>query len=354
MKNIIFFIFLVLIMADCIPQKGIFPGMPISTFRIAMPGRIPASLPFNETLQFASSVWSVDGTWEFGFLKNKLETISFSSPPDYLSWPLDTNTERYRMKKNENMNKYQHLIKQFTLQYGTPNRTESKTAGLEKNKASHTTDLEVREWDLKGMTMTARLRFLGDNPEILATNNSDVSMYAFVIEILFRKNELAEGKELVNGFDLSMNVYEFSARNPEILLGPYESGQPNYRETIYGLDGYWHYTFEKDTLDWYGYSFYINDAEELTEENFNRCLEAARKLIDEYTGYFGKPDELKEGKTEFIDPYQMRHWGYDVVEAKWIQDNLKCKVEFSFFGGKGQYFFQVLIKCFRPDYPYFD
>lgn len=152
-----------------------------------------------------------------------------------------------------------------------------------------------------------------------------------------------------------MSLKEARSLAPDLFEGGInQSGKYQIKDTINGLSGEWGYTFEHDTLTWVHFSFYINDEEQLNEENFNKCLKTTEQLIEEYISKYGNPDEMIEGDKFFKDPYKERHWGYNVIEARWITDFEKVKVEFSFFGGKGQYFFQIIINHFRLGYPYFD
>ena len=62
-----------------------------------------------------------------------------------------------------------------------------------------------------------------------------------------------------------------------------------------------------------------------------------------------------EGKQKFVDPYKTKHWGYDVLEARWKNaGGQKMKVEFTFMGGKGEYHLIVVITHFDKDYPYYE
>lgn len=152
-----------------------------------------------------------------------------------------------------------------------------------------------------------------------------------------------------------MSLNEAKSLVPELFAGGInQSGKYQIQDTINGLAGEWGYTFENDTLNWIHFSFYINDGDQLNEENFNKCLKTTEQLIEKYITEYGNPDEMIEGDKYFKDPYKEIHWGYDVTEARWITDFEKVKVEFSFFGGKGQYFFQIIINHFRAGYPYFD
>jgi hypothetical protein len=56
-----------------------------------------------------------------------------------------------------------------------------------------------------------------------------------------------------------------------------------------------------------------------------------------------------------VDPLKKMHYGYDVLEARWKNyGGQKMKVEFTFFGSKGDYQFIVMITHFDKDYPYYE
>ena len=123
-------------------------------------------------------------------------------------------------------------------------------------------------------------------------------------------------------------------------------------EDLYGIDGTWGYRFEGDKLNWIHFDKYID---KINDKNFEKCLTATKQIISDYTRLYGNPDTTITGNTKFIDPYKEKHWGYDVLEARWKHHNgMKIKVEFTFMGGKGQYNFLVKINYFDKSYPYYD
>ena len=124
------------------------------------------------------------------------------------------------------------------------------------------------------------------------------------------------------------------------------------QDTLYGLTGEWGYRFENNKLNWIFFHKYID---EINEQNFNKCLSSAEKIIYDFNNLYGKPDTIIKGNSTFRDPYVDHHWGYDVIEAQWKNfKGMKIKCEFTFMGGKGEYHFLVTINYFGKDYPYFD
>lgn len=151
---------------------------------------------------------------------------------------------------------------------------------------------------------------------------------------------------------IGMKLSDFKRIYPNIKSSPYqETTAFSWNGTIYGLNGDWYYRFEKEKLNWIHFSQYLDS---ITENNFKKCLNATKKIIKEYTKTSGKPDTTIAGNQKYIDPNKKRHWGYNVLEARWKDYNgMKVKVEFDFMGGKGLYKFLVKIDYFDKDYPYY-
>ena len=153
--------------------------------------------------------------------------------------------------------------------------------------------------------------------------------------------------------NIGMSIKEVSKLYPKTNSSAYENTITlSMTDTLYGLPGEWGFRFENNKLNWIHFSKYIDDIE---KPNFDKCLNVTEKLIQDYSKAFGKPDTTIIGDTTFVDPYKKHHWGYDVIEARWNNSNgMKIKVEFTFFGGKGEYHFIVTINYFDKEYPYFD
>ena len=152
---------------------------------------------------------------------------------------------------------------------------------------------------------------------------------------------------------IGMSIEQVKKIFPDAEESHYENTTTlTWKATFYGLEDNIGYRFEEGKLNWIFFHKYIS---EINEENFNKCLIAAQQIIADYSKTCGEPDTTIIGDTTFIDPYKKRHWGYDVIQARWKNyKNMKIKVEFTFFGGKGEYHFIVSINCFDKDYPYYD
>lgn len=153
--------------------------------------------------------------------------------------------------------------------------------------------------------------------------------------------------------NIGMTMEEAKELYPKTQSSYYENTTTlSFNDTLYGLPGEWSFRFENNKLNWIHFSKYID---EINRQNFAKCLKTTKKIIADYTKSFGKPDTTIIGDTTFIDPYKKHHWGYDVIEARWNNyKEMKVKVEFKFFGGKGEYHFIVTINYFDKNYQYFD
>ena len=152
---------------------------------------------------------------------------------------------------------------------------------------------------------------------------------------------------------IGMSMEEVKELYPKTQSSYYNNSVTlSLNDTLYGLPSEWGFRFENNKLNWIFFSKYID---EINKSNFDKCLKASKKLIKEYTKTFGKPDTTIIGDTTFVDPLVKHHWGYNVIEARWNNyKEMKVKIEFEFFGGKGEYQFILTINYFDKNYPYFD
>lgn len=169
-----------------------------------------------------------------------------------------------------------------------------------------------------------------------------------LIALFFSVNIFAQSKAKIG-----MSIKDVKQLYPKCESSTYEKSITlSFNDTIFGLSGVWGYRFENDKLNWVHFDKYIDKIE---KQNFDKCLSATNKIITDYIKVFGKPDTTIIGDTTFVDPYKKHHWGYDVIEARWNDyKGMKVKVEFTFFGGKGDYQFIVIVNYFDKDYLYFD
>jgi len=150
---------------------------------------------------------------------------------------------------------------------------------------------------------------------------------------------------------LGISLDDFRKIYPEIVPAETADYLTLKREdNIYGLSGKWVYSFKKNKLDWYKFEVYIN---EINQDNFNKCLIATQKIIEDYRSIYGEPIKYKEGKTEFIDPFKQMHHGYKVLSAVWKSGGEAFEVQFKFYGSKGEYYFIVSIDFQDAEFAYF-
>jgi len=130
-----------------------------------------------------------------------------------------------------------------------------------------------------------------------------------------------------------------------------DNSQFGWEQQIYEVKGNIYYNFKNGKLEWYGLSSY-ND--ELTKENFDKCLTSTKSIIADFTKKYGKPVLIKHGKEYFVNPYEEHHWGYDVLKAYFLNDKEKIEVYFDFMGGKGQYSLLVKVEWQSLNYKYIE
>lgn len=171
----------------------------------------------------------------------------------------------------------------------------------------------------------------------------------FIVLMAVCESLFSQEKGKIN---IGMDIKEFKKIYPSVIpKNAPDSGQWERSENLFDLAGSWAYNFKDGKLDWCIWDIYIDS---INQKNFNKCLWATEVLIAEYTEDYGTPYEYSKTDTIFKDPYIDRHWGYEVLNAKWKTGKVKFKIGFTFMGGKGQYHFLVKMGFFRNNYPYFD
>ncbi len=152
---------------------------------------------------------------------------------------------------------------------------------------------------------------------------------------------------------IGMSLHEAKKQYPYAKESKYQDEiNLTVEDSLHGLVSAWGLNFKEDKLTWILFSKYIG---ELSDANFKKCLKATKEIIADYTKWYGEPDEEITGNQKYVDPYKKKHWGYDVLEARWKNVNgEKMKVEFAFMGGKGEYQLLVVVNHFHKDYPYYE
>ncbi|MBN2431009.1 MAG: hypothetical protein JXQ27_06010 [Acidobacteria bacterium] len=138
---------------------------------------------------------------------------------------------------------------------------------------------------------------------------------------------------------VGMTLAEFRAIFPAVKPDSY--GQWPRNAELHGLAGGWTYTFQDGRLQWFLFDVYERTVD---AAYFDRCLQATRRLMEDYRARYGEPADVEEGTTRFRDPGQDHHWGYPVLKASWITAAEKIRVSFQFKGSHGDYYFLVKVE----------
>lgn len=167
-------------------------------------------------------------------------------------------------------------------------------------------------------------------------------LVGLILLLSFANSASAKDNILSKKLSPGMTIDQFKKTCPD--LKPVDNSQFSHEETLHGLNGKWTFDFKQGRLSWILFDYYIQKYEDLNEKNFNKCLKATEKIIADLTKLYGKPYEVEEGTKKFRDPGKDRHWGYDVIEAKWKSGGNEITAKFKFFGSKGEYFFVVSVE----------
>lgn len=169
-----------------------------------------------------------------------------------------------------------------------------------------------------------------------------------------------EGKKVLNTKKMNnqkiyigMTIDEFLKIFPDLdkNLNSRENIQLSRNKIINSLNGKWTFNFENGKLKWFMWDYYCD---KINKQNFEKCLNAARKMISDYKIQYGIPCKEKEYDLVFKDPFVEHHWGYDVIESIWKTDRTKFGISFNFMGGKGLYTFIVKAEFYNKNYQYLD
>ena len=296
--------------AEADSSKMLWPGMSISAFRDVRPGVVPDKIPFDRQLE-RNGVFH-EFVRKLGATTKLLEQALKSSP---------------KVTKHRPM--------------------------MNAAVGSHTSEtLHAASWKQDKLHVSLILRILGEQG--LATDNSEGVPLRHVLSVSFSGTGVP-GAIPGQKWQPGISAAAFAEIERKLLPGGIaEKGQWGEKATLHGVAGQWVYSFDEGKLDWYTFSRYWNEEGEVTLENFDKGLSAARALIAFYTARLGKPQASSEKNTRFVDPHKKHHWGYDVIEARWATPEGKLKVSFDFHGGKGHYFLLLKLGVFKKDYPYFD
>lgn len=337
------------------PPRLLWPGMGLADFRTACPGVVPDEIPFTRQLERAGRFKDLEGRWRFVFEAGVLLQVEFSAEGQGV-FTLGDDGSKARLAE-------QHAL--YVKELGS-------VAGLlEEALESPPTvsdplpvpnaalsDLDSRKtiysgrWELGGLRVALTLRLQGTTG--FATDNSDAAPLRHVLDLEFTGRGTTgsiPGQRWYPG----ISAAAFAKLEPALLpKGLTVKGQWGRQAVVQGVEGQWTYSFDGGELDWVTFSRYWREPGQINAKNFAKGLAAARGLIRAYTKQLGKPQAFSEKNTRFRDPAKDHHWGYDVIEARWVTPQGKLKVSFDFGGGKGQYYLLLKLGLFRKDHPFFD
>jgi hypothetical protein len=356
MKKICFncFVLMLFITMNIFSQDVIYIGMSTEEFNEKMPGILPNENLYCKNLYLQEKLFGMDGNWSFNIYNNKLISANYIG-----------NNNIYN---EEEFNKWTEsaklIIDDYRKIYGKPLKYETGTNKyLDRNNLKYKNSIGKREvfyeamWESNSqiifISCDYRSNYYNEYDKEISNGPIEWYNYSFSITYSYKQGK-KDIKQVDTGrFYLGMDVKDFAKVFPTLFPnGVKISGQWGRDQQLYGLDGSWSYQFEDGKLTWIHFQKYKN---EINETNFNMCLSATEKLIDDYTKLYDKPDTVIIGNKSFLDPIKNHHWGYDVMEARWKNTNgQKIKIEFTFMGGKGEYSFLVIINFFDKDYPYYD
>ncbi|MBW2701457.1 MAG: hypothetical protein JRF33_11630 [Deltaproteobacteria bacterium] len=336
-------------------SKMLWPGMSIPAFRDACPGVVPDRIPFDRQLERKGVFHEMEGRWSFEFKDGLLCLVTFSAEgegvfsfaDDEAEVKLAAQYKRFRKKLGSTAKLLEQALK------SPPKVTKHRPRMNAAIGQGHTSEtLHAASWKQDKLHVTLTLRLLGESG--LATDNSDASPLRHVLSVSF-SGVGVPGSIPGQKWQPGISAAAFAEIERKLLPGGIaEKGQWGEKATLHGVAGQWVYSFDEGKLDWYTFSRYWSKDGEVTPENFDKGLSAARALIAFYTAKLGKPQASKEKNIRFVDPHKKQHWGYDVIESRWTTPEGKLKVSFDFHGGKGHYFLLLKLGVFKKDYPYFD
>ena len=322
MKNC--FIFLMLAHCQFIygqyDNKNIFPGMHVRDFKKIVPGLIPESSSFNESISMDEKIGDIEGTWYYSFSNDTLYEMFYSR-----------NLGRYQNKRNE-------VYAQAELAYGVLEKKLGKSvfgqgSGGSENDHTRISDkdtISFRLWRTHDAEIIAGLYFTGNTPLHPKPNAYTMNApepreyYLFTIQVNKGHYHGATGEwKIFPG----QTVKQVAANNPALfpkgtgLTGSFDQG-----EEIFGEDFGALYTFAYDTLTHISLSSYS----EYNKPEFENGWKTAQKIIKKYTELYGKP-KITNNKPGFNDKMQN---GYNILDAYWIVNGSWIRVSYQLTGGK--------------------
>lgn len=326
MRNSVFILFLCVLASYA--QE---PGMTAQEFKKKFPGILPASSKYTQNLTKEETFGAIKGNWYFAFINDTLRDLFFSS-------------KMGPRLKPEQVSSYMEMYIKDKANESTFNfKSGDTTANVKRNRKYDLDTVlfyEVRTSHgifQKGLFFTGNYKMRKSNEEAVTQhyNNAPRAEY-FIFTVKFKREDA--GRLTPAPFYTGMHIRDFAESQPDLFPKgvPGVAGQYQLEHEMHGLKGKWSYTFRNDVLDWKLWDYY---QQEVTKAEFDKCVEATKKIIADYNAKYGKTKYI----TKIAKYKANSSTGYSVLRAEWKLSEQNIVVEFYFMGGKAGR--QYLVKA---------
>lgn len=328
----IVFLFITLFSSVMLLAQKVTPGLSVEEFRKAIPGVLPESITYNESINPGEKKGKFDGRWYFNFRNDTLieATYSCNMGPKPASGYFAS---------------YKYLYDIFNTDQSHPKLSVLAKDTVFKENRKRLSDIDTlfsSSWQYKETSIVMGLYYTGNYPlkvdasQNLMNRSASYTYYLFTIQCLPVKNKNANRSW---SFYPGQSINEFAKTNPGYFPdGVGINGQFGKEEKLMGMNGNWSYTFKNSKLDWLLWNHYAGKYDQTT---FMNCLRATRGIIADYSKVYGSPTMVSDD-TKYRDPLKDHHNGYEVIKAVWDKGTYTIEISFDFMGGKGGY--DLLVK----------
>lgn len=179
-----------------------------------------------------------------------------------------------------------------------------------------------------------------------------IILYIILLIIIFISTSVYAASKIDNiqiGMKLT-DLFKIISKDKMTVQG----GQYLFKEKVGNLDGKWCFDIKDKKIDWFQYSYYPPDFKNnYSKKTYDFLLKETESIIKDLTVVYGKPKTISK-TVPYKDPFKKYPvYSHEVKSALWITPQKGIKVEFYFFGGKGEYWMSVQIHVNRKDYEYF-
>lgn len=310
-------------------------GMTAKEFREKFPDVLPVNTGYTQQLSKDEQLGSIKGTWHFSFKNDTLTDHFYSANlgPKLKRSYVESVLELYGKDKQT----------ETTFNFIAGDTTTNQSRRSRINDVDTVLFYEMRTAEgiiQKGLFYTGNYKVKRMPDEMVSQHyNAAPRAEYFIFTIKFKAEPAGRlpGADYYNG----MHIRDFAAKEPMLFPkgAPSVAGQFQREKELYGLKGKWTYTFKDDLLDWMIWDYYN---QKISKAEFDTCLNATKKLIEDYTKKYGKP-KFKSKAAKYSHPKKNAHSGYSVIKAVWEEEKELITVEFYFMGGKAGY--QYLVKA---------